>query len=89
MADNTQRQFREADAAIDRSVAAFIIKIKSMSLKWNAVSRQYIVEGVLLKLCDEMTKLIDKPALANTTGPAMTKLSNALADYRDSQAVER
>jgi hypothetical protein len=44
---------------------------------------------VLLKLCDEMTKLIDKPALANTTGPAMTKLSNALADYRDSQAVER
>jgi hypothetical protein len=33
MADNTQRQFREADAAIDRSVAAFIIKIESMSLK--------------------------------------------------------
>ena len=68
MADNTERQFREADAVIDRSVAAFIIKIESMSGKWDAVSRQYIVEGVLLKLCDEMTKLIDKPALARHHG---------------------
>jgi len=89
MDDNTKRQFQEADAAIDRAATAFMVKIESMPLKWDAVSRQYIVEGVLLKLCDEMTKLIDKPALANTMGPAMTKLSNALADYRDSQAVER
>jgi hypothetical protein len=42
MDDNTERQFREADAAVDRTVAAFIIKIDSMSTKWDAVSRQSI-----------------------------------------------
>ena len=54
MDDNTERQFRETDAAVDRAVAAFIIKINSMSTKWDAVSRQSIVERVLPRLCDEM-----------------------------------
>ena len=50
--------------------------------KWDAVAHQHIVERVLLALCDEMTKLIDDPDLANSMGPALLKLSNALADFR-------
>jgi hypothetical protein len=33
MADNTEQQFREANVAIDRAVAAFFIKIESMSAR--------------------------------------------------------
>ena len=90
MDDNTERQFREADAAVDRAVAAFIIKIDSMSTKWDAVSRQSIVERVLPRLCDEMAKLIDHPDIAkHVMGPAMMKLSNALADYRGARWQDR
>jgi hypothetical protein len=42
-----------------------------------------------LGLCDEMTKLIDDPDLANSMGPALVKLSNALADFRDSRWEDR
>jgi hypothetical protein len=35
MDDNTERQFREANVAVDRAVAAFFIKIQSMSGKWD------------------------------------------------------
>ena len=38
MDDNTERQFREADAAVDKAVDAFIGKIESMSGKWDAVA---------------------------------------------------
>ena len=41
------------------------------------------VERVLLALCDEMTKLIDHPDIAeHSMGTAMMKLFNALANYR-------
>jgi hypothetical protein len=40
----------------------------------------------LLKLCEELTKRIDAGPLL---GPAELKLSNALADYRDSRFEER
>ena len=40
---------------------------------------------MLLALCEEMTKLIDDPDLANVMGEAMLKLSDALADYRGSR----
>ena len=86
MADNTERQFQEADAAVDRAVAAFVIKIERMSGKWQAVAPAYIVERVTLALCEETSKLIDD---SETASPAMLKLSNALADYRDSRAEER
>ena len=85
MADNTERQLREADAAVDKAVADFISKIESMSGKWDAVAPAYILESVLLVLCEEMTKLIDDPDLANVMGEAMLKLSDALADYRGSR----
>jgi hypothetical protein len=69
---------------------AFIGKIESMSGKWDAVAHQHIVERVLLALCDEMTKLIDHPDIAeHSMGTPMMKLSNALADYRDSRWEDR
>ena len=89
MEDSTKRQFQEADAAVDKAVAAFISKIELMSGNWDAVAPAYILERVLLSLCDEMTKLIDDPDLANVMGPAMLKLSDALADFRDSRWEDR
>ena len=89
MNDSTKRQFKEADAAVDKAVAAFIGKIELMSGKWDAVAPAYIAERMLLALCDKMTKLIDDPDLANSMGPAMLKLSNALADFRDLRWEER
>ncbi len=70
MDSSTERQFQEADAAVDQAVAAFISEIKSMSGKWEAVAPAYIVERVLLALCDELTKLIDDPDIANSIGTA-------------------
>jgi hypothetical protein len=90
MADNTEQQFQEANVAIDRTVAAFFIKIESMSGKWDAVAGNYIIEGVVLRLCDEIAKLIDHPDFAkHNMSPAMMKLSNALADFRDVRWEER
>ena len=88
MADNTERQLREADAAVDNSVADFISKIETMSGRWDGVAPAYILESVLLALCEEMTRLIDDPDLANVMGEAMLKLSDALADYRGSRGEE-
>jgi len=89
MNDSTKRQFQEADAAADKAIAAFIGKIKSMSGNWDAVAPAYVLERVLLGLCDEMAKLIDDRELADSMGPAMVKLSNALADFRDSRWEDR
>jgi len=89
MNDSTKRQFQAADAAVDKAVATFMSKIESMSGKWDAVAPAYVVERVLLVLCEEMSKLIDDPDLANIMGPAMVKLSNALADFRDSRFEDR
>jgi hypothetical protein len=89
MNDSTKRQFQQADAAVDKAVATFMSKIESMSGKWDAVAPAYVIERMLLVLCEEMTKLIDDPDLANIMGPAMVKLSNALADFRDSRWEDR
>jgi hypothetical protein len=90
MANNTEQRFREADAAVDQAVDAFIGKIESMSGKWDAVARSYIVERMLPTLCDEIVKLIDDPDFAkHSIGSAMMKLSKALADYRDARWADR
>jgi hypothetical protein len=89
MGKNTERQFQAADAAIESTVAAFMSKIEQMLGRWEAVAPTYIVEGTLLALCDGVTKLIDDPIRADIAGPATLKLSNALADYRDSLPTER
>lgn len=83
MNDNTKRQFQQADAAVDKAVAAFFGNIESMSGRWDAVARAYIIERVVMGLCNETTKLIDSPDFAIDMEPAMLRLSNALADYRD------
>jgi hypothetical protein len=44
---------------------------------------------LLLALCEEIAKLMDNPDLANSAGPATTRLSNALLDYRDSRGLDR
>ena len=81
---NKDRQFLNADAAIERTVTTFFSAIDRMGGRWRDVAYSYILEGVVLKLCEELTKRIDaEPDLA--LGPATLKLSNALADYRDSQ----
>ena len=59
-----------------------------MSGRWDAVAPAYILESVLLALCEEMTRLIDDPDLANVMGEAMPKLSDALGDYRGSRGQE-
>jgi hypothetical protein len=82
-------QFRKADLAIERSVTEFIRTIEQMTGRWDVVAPTYIVEGVLLKLCEELTKLIDDPHLIGHLGSATLKLSNALADYRDSRWEDR
>jgi hypothetical protein len=86
--DDTERQFRDANNAIERAVAAFMIKIDAMSGKWDAVAQAYIVERTVPVLCDELAKLVDRH-LVNNMNPAMLKLSNALADYRDARLDDR
>jgi hypothetical protein len=85
MDNSTDRQFDKADAAVDQAGATFIGKVESMRWRWQAVSSQYIVERVALALCDEIVKLIDDPNFAGSTSSEMLKLSNALADFRDSR----
>jgi hypothetical protein len=90
MSKSTERQFQEADAAVERTVKAFMGKVEQMRWRWEAVAPTYIIHHVLDELCEEVTKLIDDPALADhVLGPATIKLSNALADYRDSPLAER
>ena len=89
MTDSTKQQFEEANEAIDKAIVAFIGKIKSTAVQWEAVAPAYVVERALLLLCEEMARLIDDPDLADIMGPAMVKLSNALADVRDSKFEDR
>jgi hypothetical protein len=90
MDDRTKGQlFGKADAAVERAVDAFMARIESMFGKWEPVASTYIVERMLLILCHRMTKLLDDPCFAEHMGPATLKLSNAMADYRDSRFVDR
>jgi hypothetical protein len=89
MDDKTERQFEQADAAVARLVYAFMTQVESMFGKWEPVASTYIVERMLLILCHRMTRLLDDPRFAQHMGPATMKLSNAMADYRDSRCVDR
>jgi hypothetical protein len=89
MNDNIDRQFQEADVAVEKVVTACMRKIESMFGKWEAVTPAYIVERLLLALCAEMIKLIDEDWFADSAGTETLKLSNALVDYRDARAINR
>ena len=86
MNNRTERQFQEADAALEGAVTTFMSEIEPMLGKWEAVAPAYIVERLMLALCTEMSKLIDESKIE---GPETLKLSNALADYRDTRWEER
>ena len=64
--ERADRQFDAADAAVERAVATFISKIKSIETKWEAVAPSYIIERMLLTLCEEMPRLIDDPLISTT-----------------------
>jgi hypothetical protein len=83
------RDYHKADAAIERAVTDFVGTIDKLMGRWETVAPSYIVERMLLAMSDELAKLIDDPILADLAGPAQLRLSNALADFRDSLATER
>lgn len=88
MGDKTN-QFDKADSAVARLVDAFMTQIELMFGKLEPVYATYIVERLLLILCHRMTKLLDDPRFAKHMGQATLKLSDAMADYRDSRCVDR
>jgi hypothetical protein len=53
---NTQQQFQAADAAIYLTVEHFLTEIEQMTGRWESVAPTYIVERLLLRLCDGLTK---------------------------------
>jgi hypothetical protein len=83
----SDRHADAAQAAIKRAVAAFIRSIDRIEERHDAMSFQLIEEWVLLELCEVLTKRID----GNKTQmpEALLKLSNAMADYRDSRWADR
>ena len=87
MTDATNRGFEEADAAVKRTVTAFMSQIELMFGKWEAVTPAYIVEGALLELCEEVSELAED--IKTTVGPETQKLLKAMAEYRDSRAKDR
>jgi hypothetical protein len=89
MNNKTEQQLQAADAAIERTVKRFLTEIEQMTVRWESVAATYVVERMLLRMCEGVTKLIDDPNLADIAGPASLKLSNALLDYRNSLSSER
>ena len=92
MSKNTE-QFRAAEAAVQQAVSAYRRRLENIfdqcAGEWPGVAPSHIVQVALLKLCDEMILLADDPRLVDLVGPATLKLSNALADFRDSEWFER
>ena len=86
-------QFRAAEAAVEQAVRGFRRRLENIfdqsAGEWPGIAPSYILEAALLKLCDEMILLADDPRLVDRVGPATLKLSNALADFRDSGWFER
>lgn len=88
MEDDDHRQFKEANAAVTRAVAAFVSEIESMFGKWeDVVAPSYLVEVALMDLSTALSELTDE--FKDTVGPATSKLLDALADYRDSRPQDR
>jgi hypothetical protein len=86
--DDKANQFDKADSAVARVVDAFMTRIELMFGKLEPVYATYILQRLLLILCHRMTKLLDDPRFAEHMRPATMKLSNAMADYRDSRCVD-
>ena len=78
-----EKQVQEADAAITRTVTAFVSEFESMWGRWENVAPAYVIESALLELCTELSVLA--PEIKTVAGPATVKLLDALAAYRDSE----
>ena len=70
------RQYDAADAAIERVVTAFIGRIDKMMGQWDEVHPWHVLERLLLRLCDLLSRLIDT---SGKESEAAIKLSNALS----------
>ena len=87
MEDDDHRQFKEANAAVTRAVAAFVSEIESMFGKWeDVVAPSYLVEIALLDVT-AVSELTDE--FKDIVGPATSKLLDALAAYRDLRPQDR
>ena len=78
-----EKQVQEADAAITRTVTAFVSEFESMWGRWENVAPGYVIETSLLELCTELSVLA--PDIKTVAGPATVRLLDALAAYRDSE----
>ena len=88
MEGDDHRQFKEANAAVMRAVAAFVSEIESMFGKWeDVVAPSYLVEIALLDLSTAVSELTDE--FKDIVGPATSRLLDALAAYRDSRPQDR
>jgi hypothetical protein len=85
MADDPD--FEEADASTDALVELFTDDLESLMGKWQDVAPSHIVERVLVRLSEDLPALTDD--LKIVVGPATSRLLDALAAYRDSQAEDR
>ena len=84
-------QFERADRAIDKTAQAIadeIDKLLTRGERWDAVARAYLLERLFLRLTGEhdLAGILDSLSMP---GDATLKLSNALADYRNSRFVDR
>jgi hypothetical protein len=87
-----QKQFDSANREIDKTAAAIAGSVKKLLDKiahnMPEVARDYAVERLLLRLLHEHDMLAILDGIAQP-GSATLKLSNALADYRDSRFRDR
>jgi hypothetical protein len=82
MSEGTDRPFREADAAIEHTVAAFKSAIEQMLGRWDAVAPACILEGVLLEIGEELRKLNHDPRLSGLRPHSDFELLVAFGEYR-------
>ena len=78
-----EKQVQEADAAVTRTVTAFVSEFESMWGRWENVAPGYVIESTLLELCTELSVLA--PDIKTVAAPATVKLLDALAAYRGSE----
>jgi hypothetical protein len=93
MVSRSTEQFQAAEAAVQLAVRVFRRRLENIfdgcAGEWPGVAPSYILEVALVELCREMILIADDPRLVERAGPATLKLSNALADFRDSGWFER
>jgi hypothetical protein len=83
----TDRQTLAARAAIRRAVVTFMRSIDRLETRRGPIASDLIEEWVLLELFEALNKRLQGRAVR--LSDAMLKLSNALADCRNSRSENR